>query len=36
VGIYFSLFLNPLGFNEKKALQKVAMPYLARDVGGDG
>jgi predicted nucleotide-binding protein (sugar kinase/HSP70/actin superfamily) len=34
--IKFSLFLNPLGFNEKKALQKAAMPYLARDVGGDG
>ena len=32
----FSLFLNPLGINEKKRLQQAAMPYLKRDVGGDG
>ena len=32
----FSLFLNPLGINEKKRLQIAARPYLKRDVGGDG
>ena len=32
----FSLFLNPLGINEKRRLQQAAMPYLKRDVGGDG
>lgn len=32
----FSLFLNPLGINEKKRVHKAAMPYLSRDIGGDG
>ena len=32
----FSLFLNPLGFNEKTKIHKAAFPYLKRDVGGDG
>ena len=32
----FSLFLNPLGMNEKKRIHKAAMPYLKRDIGGDG
>ncbi|MBI4296274.1 MAG: CoA protein activase [Chloroflexi bacterium] len=32
----FSLFLNPLGFDEKRDVHKAAMPYLKRDVGGDG
>ena len=34
--IKFSLFLNPLGVNEKSRIHKAAMPYLRRDVGGDG
>jgi predicted nucleotide-binding protein (sugar kinase/HSP70/actin superfamily) len=32
----FSLFLNPLGVNEKDKLHKAAMPYLKRDIGGEG
>ncbi len=32
----FSLFLNPLGVNEKDRIHKAALPYLKRDVGGDG
>ncbi len=32
----FSLFLNPLGINEKDRIHKAALPYLKRDVGGDG
>ena len=32
----FSLFLNPLGINEKDRLHKAASPYLKRDVGGEG
>jgi len=32
----FSLFLNPLGMNEKARLHKAALPYLKRDIGGDG
>ncbi|MFQ5825870.1 MAG: CoA protein activase, partial [Dehalococcoidia bacterium] len=32
----FSFFLNPLGINEKARIHRAAMPYLARDVGGDG
>jgi len=32
----FSLFLNPLGVNEKEQLHKAALPYLKRDIGGDG
>ncbi|MDP3880370.1 MAG: acyl-CoA dehydratase activase-related protein [Dehalococcoidales bacterium] len=32
----FSLFLNPLGVNEKDRIHKAALPYLKRDVGGEG
>jgi len=32
----FSLFLNPLGVNEKDRIHKAAFPYLKRDIGGDG
>jgi predicted nucleotide-binding protein (sugar kinase/HSP70/actin superfamily) len=32
----FSLFLNPLGVNEKDRLHQAAMPYLKRDIGGEG
>jgi len=32
----FSLFLNPLGVSEKDRIHKAAMPYLKRDIGGDG
>jgi predicted nucleotide-binding protein (sugar kinase/HSP70/actin superfamily) len=32
----FSFFLNPLGMNEKDRLHKAAMPYLKRDIGGEG
>ncbi len=32
----FSLFLNPLGVNEKEKIHRAAMPYLRRDIGGDG
>jgi predicted nucleotide-binding protein (sugar kinase/HSP70/actin superfamily) len=32
----FSLFLNPLGVNEKERIHKAAWPYLKRDIGGDG
>ena len=32
----FSLFLNPFGINEKRRIQRAALPYLKRDVGGDG
>jgi predicted nucleotide-binding protein (sugar kinase/HSP70/actin superfamily) len=32
----FSLFLNPLGMNEKERLHKAALPYLKRDIGGEG
>ncbi|MFC2035286.1 CoA protein activase [Chloroflexota bacterium] len=32
----FSLFLNPLGINEKGRIHKAALPYLKRDIGGDG
>ena len=32
----FSLFLNPLGMNEKNRIHKAASPYLKRDIGGDG
>jgi len=32
----FSLFLNPLGLNEKSRIHKAALPYLKRDIGGDG
>ncbi len=32
----FTLFLNPLGVNEKERIHKAARPYLKRDIGGDG
>ncbi len=32
----FSLFLNPLGINEKDRLHRAAWPYLKRDIGGEG
>jgi len=32
----FSLFLNALGINEMARIHKAALPYLKRDVGGDG
>lgn len=32
----FTLFLNPLGVNEKDRIHKAALPYLKRDIGGDG
>ncbi len=34
--IRFSFFLNPLGVDEWKKVHQAAMPYLKRDVGGDG
>jgi len=35
-GTKFSLFLNPLGLNEKSRIHRAALPYLKRDGGGDG
>ena len=32
----WSFFLNPLGINEKDKIHKAALPYLKRDIGGDG
>jgi len=32
----FSLFLNPLGVDETERIHKAALPYLKRDIGGDG
>jgi predicted nucleotide-binding protein (sugar kinase/HSP70/actin superfamily) len=32
----FSWFLNPLGIDEKDRVHRAAMPYLKRDIGGDG
>ncbi len=32
----FSWFLNPLGIDEKGRIHKAALPYLKRDIGGDG
>lgn len=32
----FSLFLNAFGLSEKEKSHRAAMPYLCRDVGGDG
>jgi predicted nucleotide-binding protein (sugar kinase/HSP70/actin superfamily) len=32
----FSLFLNPLGVNEKDRIHRAAQPYLKRDIGGEG
>lgn len=34
--VKFSMFLNPLGINEKDRVHKAALPYLKRDIGGDG
>jgi len=34
--VKYSLFLNYLGIDEWKEVHKAAMPYLKRDVGGDG
>ena len=34
--VKYSLFLNYLGMDEWKKVHKAAMPYLKRDVGGDG
>ena len=32
----FSWFLNPLGVDEKERIHRAALPYLKRDIGGDG
>ncbi len=32
----FTFFLNPLGINEKSRIHRAALPYLKRDIGGDG
>ena len=32
----FSWFLNPMGVDEKDRIHKAALPYLKRDIGGDG
>lgn len=32
----FTLFLQLLGFSEARELHRAAMPYLKRDIGGDG
>ena len=32
----FSWFLNPLGVNENERIHRAALPYLKRDIGGDG
>ncbi len=34
--VKYSLFLNSLGIDEWKEVHRAAMPYLKRDVGGDG
>jgi predicted nucleotide-binding protein (sugar kinase/HSP70/actin superfamily) len=34
--VKYSLFLNYLGIDEWKEVHEAAMPYLKRDVGGDG
>jgi len=34
--VKYSLFLNPLGIDEMARIHKAALPYLKRDVGGDG
>ena len=34
--VKYSLFLNPLGVDEWREVHKKALPYLKRDVGGDG
>ena len=34
--IKYNLFLNKLGINEWRDVRKAAMPYLKRDVGGEG
>jgi len=32
----YSWFLNPLGVDEKTRIHQAALPYLKRDIGGDG
>ncbi len=32
----FTMFLNPLGVDEKERIHRAALPYLKRDIGGDG
>jgi predicted nucleotide-binding protein (sugar kinase/HSP70/actin superfamily) len=32
----YSFYLNPLGIDEWRKVHRAAMPYLKRDVGGDG
>ncbi len=32
----FTMFLNPLGVDEKERIHRAASPYLKRDIGGDG
>ncbi len=32
----FTMFLNPFGINENRRIHRAALPYLKRDVGGDG
>ncbi|GAI29413.1 unnamed protein product, partial [marine sediment metagenome] len=32
----FSFFFNSLGLDEKSKIHKAALPYLKRDIGGDG
>ncbi|MFC1873222.1 CoA protein activase [Chloroflexota bacterium] len=32
----FSLFLNPLGISEVSRIHRAALPYLKRDIGGEG
>ena len=32
----FSFFFNSLGLDEKNKIHKAALPYLKRDIGGDG
>ncbi len=34
--VKFSLFLNAFGISEKDRIHEAALPYLKRDVGGDG
>jgi predicted nucleotide-binding protein (sugar kinase/HSP70/actin superfamily) len=32
----FNYFLNPMGVDEKERLHRAALPYLKRDIGGEG
>ncbi|MFC1900474.1 CoA protein activase [Chloroflexota bacterium] len=34
--VNFTMFLNPLGVDEKERIHRAALPYLKRDIGGDG